>query len=309
MDCHKARRDNVVYTQPNITTGTWGPHHSVQTDVLIGQNAAQFGAPYVSSPHYLAVGNTCVTCHMVATVDTGNVNRDKVGDHTFRLHNPETGYDHTTACTACHGQRSNFQDFTARMDYDEDGQIESVRDELEGLVNMLRNWLPPRGVDSVSWEAIRDSNSLDLRKAFWNYQVIAYDGSGGMHNPMFSIDVMRKTLQALGGPLTSVRIDEAELPEIYVLAQNYPNPFNPSTTIRYSVPFESNVKITVYALTGEVIKEIVNKEHATGSYETMFSTYSSGKELASGVYFYSIEATSVDGSKTFRESKKMVLMK
>jgi hypothetical protein len=286
MDCHKARRDNVAYTQPNITTGTWGPHHSVQTDNLFGENAASFGgAPYRSSPHKFAVQDACVTCHMVATTDTGTVNRDKVGDHTFRLHNPETGYDHTASCVSCHGQKESFQSFTARIDYDEDGQVESVRDEIDGLVGILRNWLPPRGVDSVSWQAIRDSNSLDLRKAFWNYQLIAYDGSGGMHNTVFAVDVLRRTIQALGGPLVSVQLEDVETPETYTIAQNYPNPFNPSTTIRYSVPFESNVKISVYSLTGELVKELVNSDHNVGTYETMFSAYSAGKELSSGVYF------------------------
>jgi hypothetical protein len=310
MDCHKARRDNVVYTQPNITTGTWGPHHSVQTDVLLGENAASFdGVPYQTSPHKFAVGNSCVTCHMSATPETGNMNRDKVGDHTFRLHNSETGYDHTTSCISCHGPRESFEDFIARSDYDEDGTIEPVREEIHGLTALLANWLPPRGVDSISWEAIRDSNSLDLRKAFWNYQLIAYDGSGGMHNTRFAVDVLRRSIIALGGPLSSIRLDEVEVPESYTLAQNYPNPFNPSTTIRYSVPFESQVKVTVYSLTGEMIRQIVNNIHEIGVYEAIFSSNSVGRELSSGVYFYTIEAKALDGSKSFIESKKMILIK
>jgi len=309
MNCHKARRDNVAYTQPNITSGTWGPHHSVQADVLWGENAAQFGSPYLSSPHKFALANACVDCHMVATADTGTVNRDKVGGHSFSLHNAESGYDHTTACVKCHGERTSFEDFTARSDYDEDGTVEPVRNEIEGLVGILRNWLPPRGVDSVSWQAIRDSNSLDLRKAFWNYQLISYDGSGGMHNTMYAIDVLRKTIQGIGGPLTSIRLDDVENPESFELSQNYPNPFNPTTTIRYSIPFESQVKVVVYSLTGEQVREIVNRVQTTGVYETLFSTHSAGKELSSGVYFYSIEAKSLDGSKTFRETKKMILMK
>jgi hypothetical protein len=308
MDCHKARGDIAVQINANMTM-RWGPHHSVQTDNLFGRNVADFGTPFMNSPHMFAVENTCVTCHMTATVDTGNVNRDKVGGHSFSLHNEETGYDHTAACVPCHGQRESFQSFTARIDYDEDGQIESVRDEIDGLVHLLANVLPPNGVDSISWQDISNSGNVDLKKAYWNYQMIAYDGSGGMHNPMFAIDVMRKSIMAIGGPLTSVEVEDAELPETYVLAQNFPNPFNPSTTIRYSIPFESNVKVTIYSLTGELVSELVNKVHNTGTYETMFSTNISGRELASGIYFYNIEAASLDGSKTFRDTKKMILMK
>jgi hypothetical protein len=308
MDCHKARGNVEVQLNANMTM-RWGPHHSVQTDNLFGRNVGTFGTEYRNSPHMFAVENTCVTCHMTATPDTSSVNHNRVGEHTFSLHNEETGYDHTEACVGCHGPRESFQSFTARIDYDEDGQIESVRNELDGLVKLLANVLPPSGVDSISWEAIRDANNVDLRKAYWNYQMIAYDGSGGMHNPQFAIDVMRKSIMAIGGPLTSVEVEESELPETYTLAQNYPNPFNPSTTIRYSVPFESQVKVTIFSLTGEAIKELENKVHSAGTYETMFSAYSSGRELASGVYFYSIEAASLDGSKTFRETKKMILMK
>jgi hypothetical protein len=308
MDCHKARGNNAAQLNATMTV-RWGPHYSVESDNLFGRNAADFGTPFLNSPHMFAVGNTCVSCHMAATPDTSSVNHNKVGGHTFSLHNQENGYDHTAGCTSCHGPRESFHSFTAKFDYDEDGQVESVKDEVYGLLRLLRRELPPRGIDSISWEAIRDSNNIDLRKAYWNYQLIYYDGSLGMHNTNFAVDVLRKSIMAIGGPLVSVPLEEAELPAAYSLAQNYPNPFNPSTTIRYSIPFESQVKITIYSLTGEAVREIVNKVHTTGSYETMFSTYSSGKELASGIYFYNIEAKAVDGSKTFRETKKMILMK
>ncbi len=307
MNCHKARRDNGTYVPSGSISSHWGPHHSVQSDVLMAENAAQFGSPYLSSPHKFALENLCVDCHMVATVDTGNVNRDKVGGHSWALSNEATGYDHTVGCVKCHGQREDFEAFIARIDYDEDGQVEPIREEIEGLTTLLRVTLPPRGIDSLNLPAIGDS--MEFRKAYWNYQLIAYDGSGGMHNAMFAVDVLRKTIQGIGGPLTSIRVEDAETPESFALLQNYPNPFNPSTTIRYSVPFESKVKIVIYSLTGEMVREIVNRVQSTGTYETLFSTYSAGKELSSGVYFYSIEAKALDGSKTFRETKKMILMK
>ena len=50
---------------------------------------------------------------MVATTDTGTVNRDKVGGHSFNLVNPDNGYEHTAACTSCHGPKTSFNDFIA----------------------------------------------------------------------------------------------------------------------------------------------------------------------------------------------------
>ena len=98
-------------------------------------------------------------------------------------------------------------------------------------------------------------------------------------------------------------------PKAYTLFQNYPNPFNPSTTIRYALPSESNVKISVYNITGQLIKELVNSEQPTGNYEVTFNTNGNGVQLSSGIYFYTIEANAVDGSRSFRQTKKMVLMK
>ena len=86
---------------------------------------------------------------------------------------------------------------------------------------------------------------------------------------------------------------------------NYPNPFNPSTIIKYALPFSSNVKIEVYNILGEKIKELVNEQKNTGYYEVNLNTNS----IASGVYFYMIEAKSIDGKNEFRDTKKMVLLK
>ena len=98
-------------------------------------------------------------------------------------------------------------------------------------------------------------------------------------------------------------------PKDYALSQNFPNPFNPSTTIRYALPYESNVKISVYNITGQLIKVLVNSEQPTGNHEVTFSTNSHGEQLSSGIYFYTIEAKAIGGSGSFRQTKKMVLMK
>jgi len=94
-------------------------------------------------------------------------------------------------------------------------------------------------------------------------------------------------------------------PKEFGISQNYPNPFNPSTKIKYSVPFESNVRISVYNAIGETIKDIVMQVQKPGYYEANF--VASG--LASGIYFYSIKAASMDGKNNYYAVKKMILLK
>lgn len=102
----------------------------------------------------------------------------------------------------------------------------------------------------------------------------------------------------------SIEVD-LTAPIDFALSQNYPNPFNPSTTINYSLPFESNVKIIVYNLVGEVVKEIVNSSQQTGYHSVTFN----GVDFSSGIYFYSISASSIDGQQNFNTVRKMTLLK
>ncbi len=91
----------------------------------------------------------------------------------------------------------------------------------------------------------------------------------------------------------------------YVLEQNYPNPFNPGTTIKYSIPLLSHVKINIYSSIGEKVAELVNQPRGSGVYEV----YWNAGNAASGIYFYSIEAVPTDGTEYFHSVKKMILLK
>lgn len=89
------------------------------------------------------------------------------------------------------------------------------------------------------------------------------------------------------------------IPGKYSLEQNYPNPFNPQTKIKFALPKDEFVKITVFDISGREISKIVNEKLTAGTYEADFN----GNNFASGTYFYKIEAGD------FVETKKMILIK
>ena len=90
-----------------------------------------------------------------------------------------------------------------------------------------------------------------------------------------------------------VRITEraAETPKAYRLSQNYPNPFNPQTTISYDVAKTGAVRLSVYALTGQLVRTLVDGECPAGRYSVMWDgTDDVGRDVASGVYLCRMEA-------------------
>jgi hypothetical protein len=91
----------------------------------------------------------------------------------------------------------------------------------------------------------------------------------------------------------------SELPIIFSLKQNYPNPFNPVTTIRYSLAKPEHVKLIVYDVHGRQVHILMDAQQNTGLYQISFD----GRNLASGVYFYRLEAGA------FVEEKRMLILK
>jgi hypothetical protein len=109
--------------------------------------------------------------------------------------------------------------------------------------------------------------------------------------------------------VTSAPSTEA-LPTGYSLDQNYPNPFNPSTTISFDVPVASSVTLRIFNLIGQEVRTLVQSTLPAGRQEVVWNGLDdSGRALASGIYFYSLNAAPVSGGKTFNEIRKMVLVK
>jgi hypothetical protein len=97
---------------------------------------------------------------------------------------------------------------------------------------------------------------------------------------------------------------DVTIPDVYALEQNYPNPFNPSTKIKFSLAADSKVSLTVFDILGQEVTSLIGGNLAAGFHELEFDA----SNINSGVYFYRLDATGVDGT-NFTSVKKMILTK
>lgn len=97
----------------------------------------------------------------------------------------------------------------------------------------------------------------------------------------------------------------AGLPTEFALHQNFPNPFNPSTTIAFELPDASLISVKLYNALGQNVATVIEGQFPAGRYREVLNLHT----LASGIYFYSIEARPLKGGARFSEQKKMILLK
>jgi hypothetical protein len=124
------------------------------------------------------------------------------------------------------------------------------------------------------------------------YRLAAVDHAGNVSE--YS-DVVEAAVLSIDGDL---------IPEAFALHQNYPNPFNPTTQIRYDLPEDKLVTITIYDVTGRMIKSLVNMNQTAGYRSVRWdATNDHGEPVSAGMYIYMIQ------SGEFRQTKKMVFLK
>jgi hypothetical protein len=117
-------------------------------------------------------------------------------------------------------------------------------------------------------------------------------------NPIFHTGTLQVSVA------TDVDDDGSLLPREFALMQNYPNPFNPTTVISFALPRSSDVRIDLYDITGRLVRTLADETMAAGNHTITFDgRSSSGNQLATGVYFYRMQANG------FVATKKMLLMK
>jgi len=112
-----------------------------------------------------------------------------------------------------------------------------------------------------------------------------------------------KTFDIMMSSVTSIDQEKSVIPTAYSIEQNYPNPFNPSTTIRYSLPEKTHVRLKIFDTLGGEVRVLFDGEQLQGEHQSSWNGRDNfGRRVASGVYFYRIETAA------FRKTTKMLFI-
>jgi len=132
--------------------------------------------------------------------------------------------------------------------------------------------------------------SYEYGTVYYRVSAIDYAGNRGDYSDTVSTSILA--------------LDSDVIPQVFALHQNYPNPFNPVTTLRYDLPEQGFVTITIYDMLGREIRTLVNTTQNAGFKSVIWNaTNDYGKPVSAGVYLYKIQAGE------FVQTKKMVLLK
>ena len=180
--CHQPRDkfENNLLANGKVDVGSrFGPHYGAQSTLLEGIQGAELdGYTYAGADKSAAhrAGSSCTQCHM------GESGGNNVGEHTW--------IQTETSCTKCHNDNIPAKDFL-KEDYE----------TLENLLiaeGLLRIDIDP---DTGDEEIRINSGEYDLvpASALWNYRMLYYDHSHGVHNPEYAKALVKNSIDALNG--------------------------------------------------------------------------------------------------------------
>lgn len=163
--------------------------------------------------------------------------------------------------------------------------------------HVMRKMVTPPTGESINFSSNQTINKTITLNGAWNTNnlgIVVFIQNSSTKEVYQSEFI---TYNELG--VTGINEENNVIPVSYNLYQNYPNPFNPLTTIEYEIPKEEHVFLKVYNVLGSEVAELENTIKSAGKYKINFNA----ENLASGVYYYTIQAGE------FFKSRKFVLLK
>ena len=191
-----------------------------------------------------------------------------------------------------------------------DGELWSY-DFIDDQVLLLGEFENNNGFFHV---ALRQTWSPDNQKVaigtLFQVSVVNYPGNIIIYNMSTGSDTIiqentyRNNLFWHGDSEQQVDLDRTKIPLTVNLDNAYPNPFNPITRINYELHQDIYVKLSIYDVLGNLVKNLVSEQKSAGSnFVNWNATNNEGQPVSAGMYLYSIE------TEGFRQTKKMILLK
>ena len=162
-------------------------------------------------------------------------------------------------------------------------------------INLPTENQPTDGDYYIGVQAISENDNV-----YVGYDPDSQSESYWYNNGSFELLTGTAFIRALTTGVVSITNEEI-IPKQFSLNQNYPNPFNPSTTITYSLASETDVRLTIYSLTGQVVAMPINSKQSVGNYTVNVNMSNYG--LSSGIYFYRLTTPE------FQAVKKLMFIK
>lgn len=180
---------------------------------------------------------------------------------------------------------------------------------LAGLILAAASYAQSSENYSILKSAFSQGGGISESGAYWMMDVVG--------QPLEAGEMMSESYVATAGfivgdvlPTHADHGRGAFEPENFLLLQNFPNPFNPETTIAYQLAELADVKISIYDVHGQHIRIWIRDSQNSGKHSIVWDGRNLGGEpVASGMYFYRIEAVPKNALRSFVDVKKMVLVK
>lgn len=313
-----------LYFDSHATTGRGDENTFIQTEINLAGADSAVGI-YFSDASYNVIDTVIVDSAGTAILAT-NGSRGNVISHAVITASSEYDVVVEGGSSVLVTTLANID--TSKVSVEQGSAIYFGTDQLVDLEVLLDNSLPLPGIDVIVTNAGGDTVGSFVTDEDGIVSVdvaakgITFSGYSDAQNP-FTLSAVHNlddgTSALIGSVTATVTKDtaitlsisylglaagEADLPTEFALSQNYPNPFNPSTTIRYALPEDANVRLRVYDIAGRLVKTLIQGTQNAGYYYVMWDgTDNAGKATASGIYIYELVAGD------FRQVDKMIFLK
>lgn len=213
---------------------------------------------------------------------------------------------------------SSFSPFTLGDNTPIAVQLTSFSVETDGSQNIIR-WMTESEIDVAGFYVQRSfSNNGEWQRLSAHMIVAQGQNSSGASYKMIdkaasdnlpwyrleSVNLDGSSEYSESVNFLTSDVEQRTIPREFALYANYPNPFNPSTTIRFDLPFDADVDVTIYDARGRKVRSLIHNQMKAGTHTVIWNGENdSGQTVANGLYFYYIN------SGEFKHIRKMTFLK